>query len=253
MRRSFDSDYELFLKSELTEVPVKKEYNRITEKPHTESQTKENRRLVQRWLEASPGFDFTSDHHIRKCIAHTANLDATEQDKFVYVLQSKAFQDWLREPRSPLLHVKAETAPSDIINFMSTSTASLASSLGSGTDFAVLSFFCGLRKNASLAEDDSGVLGMLKSLNGQVLDFILEKHSAVDLPSEDSYKLWRKSPTSIQYAWRLFKSLLLSLPHHTVVFILLHSVSRVSGDKTRVDDLVKRWWTWQRAARTALA
>lgn len=228
------------IRGRLTEGIVNKAHLNITAKQRGESSPEMKKRLIQKWLHALHDFEPSPEDDINKYIGHTDTLDVAEQDKVLYILESKVYQDWLREPRSSLLHIQAETAPTDIINFMSVSTASLALTLGRCTNFAVLSFFCGLRKSASLLEDNSGVLGMLKSLNGQLLKFVLERRPEVGLPFAESDKCWRNSRTSLKYAWTLFKSILLLLPDSSVVFILLDSASRASGDKAQVDELVQK-------------
>lgn len=219
---------------------ARKDQTGLIEQRRRDASRKENRQLVQRWLKTSLDFDPSADDHIKKCTSCTERLDIVEQDKIVHIFQSKVFQGWLCDPRSPLLYIEAETAPTEVFNFLSVSTASLASTLSSGTEFATLSFFCDLAKSAQLSKGDSGVLDMLKSLSGQMLAFILDKHPDADLPFTKGDKLWRKSSTSNQYAWELLKSLLLLLPDSSVVFILLNSISRVSGDKTKVDTLVQK-------------
>ncbi|KAJ4419496.1 hypothetical protein N0V82_004941 [Gnomoniopsis sp. IMI 355080] len=219
---------------------LRKDHLLSEEKQSGNLSLKEKSQLVNDWLQSLHGFDPSSEDHVKKCVSHTGNLDMSQQDKILYILESKVFQEWLNEPGSLLLHIRAETKPADIINFISVSTASLASTLESSTNFAVLSFFCGIRKSSSLSEGDSGMLGMLKSLNGQMLQFILDKQPGVDNSVPEGRKVWKKSATSIQYAWKLFRSLILGLPNNTVVFILLDSVSSISGDKTQVDDLVQK-------------
>lgn len=95
--------------------------------------------------------------------------------------------------------------PEDLVGFISLSTAMTALTLGGNPHFAVLSFFCGLRKSASFSEDVAGMLGMLKSLNDQLLDFILTKQPSIKLAAEDADKIWRKSGKDLKYPSRLFK------------------------------------------------
>lgn len=211
----------------------------IAEKQIEESKTVENRQLVENWLQALHGFDPSPEEHIKKYISHIEGLDTDDQDKIMYILESESFQRWLHEPDSPIFLIRAETAPTDIINFMSISTASLASTMSSCTELVVLSVFCGIRKSSSLLERDSGILGMLRSLNGQMLNSMFKEHIGMKGSFEKDEKVWRKSHTSTKYAWALFKSLISLLPHNTVVFILLDSVSRISGNKAEVDELVE--------------
>lgn len=81
--------------------------------------------------------------------------------------------------------------------------------------------------------------GMLDTLNGQLLQVILAKHPSTRLTVNKSDKIWRKSSKDLKYAETLFKLLLTLLPERSVVFVLLDSVSRMFGDKTRVDKFVE--------------
>lgn len=195
--------------------------------------------LPQNWMQSLHGFDPSPEEHIKRCMGRVASLDTGQQDRILYILESKSFQSWLHGPDSPIFLVRAETTPIDIINFMSVSTASLVSTIQSCAELVVFSVFCGIRKSISLSEQDSGVLGILRSLNGQMLNRILEKHIGMKVSFAENEKVWSKSHTSTKYAWALFKGLILLLPYNTVVFILLDSVSRISGNKAEVDELVE--------------
>lgn len=211
---------------------------RNTDVPVGETTMKQNQ-LAQDWLQSLHGFDPSPEEHIKRCIGHMASLHTGQQDKILYILESKSFQSWLHEPDSPSFLVRAETAPTDTINFMSISTASLVKTIQTCTNFVVFSVFCGIRTSISLSERDSGVLGILRSLNGQMLSWILEKHIDVKVSLKENDIIWSKSHTSTKYAWALFKSLISLLPHNSVVFILLDSVSRISGNKSEIDELVE--------------
>lgn len=210
----------------------------VTE-PQVGDNTVNQNQLAQNWLQSLHGFDPSPEEHIRRCIGQMASLDTGQQDKILYILESNSFQSWLHEPDSPIFLVRAETTPPDIINFMSVCTASLISTIHSCTEFVVFSVFCGMRKSISLSEQDSGVLGILRALNGQMLSRILVKHVSMKSSFQENEKVWSKSHTSTKYAWILFKSLISLLPNNTVVFILLDSISRISGNKAEVDELVE--------------
>lgn len=197
-------------------------------------------RLALNWLQSLHDFDPSPEDHIKRCIGHMASLDTGQQDKILYILESKSLQSWVHEPNSPIFLVRAETAPTNIINFMPVCTASLISTLNSCTEFVVFSVFCGLRKIISLSERDSGVLGILRALNGQILNKILVDHITMEFLFQENENVWSRSRTSTKYAWILFKSLISLLPRNSIVFILLDSVSRISGNKADVDDLVER-------------
>lgn len=172
-------------------------------------------------------------------IENSETLALGEQDRVQYIMGCQQFQDWLSKPRSSTLCIRAETAPEDIVNFMSVSTAVIALTLGGSTGFIVLTCFCSLRKKASLLERDSGALGIAKALIGQLLKIMLKKQLLVDLPLHPDDKLWTKSTESFKYSCALLRKLMASMPSGHVVFVLLDSVSRISGDKSLVDDVAK--------------
>lgn len=199
----------------------------------------QNTKLVEEWFKRLGEFEPSSKDHIQKFIDHTATLALKEQDKVQYIMDSQPFQDWLGKPRSSFLCVRAETAPDDIINFISVSTAMLALTLGSVTKFIVLSCFCNLRKKDSLQERDSGALAIVNSLNGQLLKVMLERHPPMERPFDQDAKMWNGSTERFKSSCTLFKKLMTLLPPGSVVFVLLDSVSRTSGDKTLVDEVAK--------------
>ncbi|KAJ4387559.1 hypothetical protein N0V93_008154 [Gnomoniopsis smithogilvyi] len=200
---------------------------------------RETKDMIETWLQNLGHFEPDSHAHIKKCLNHAASLNPKDQDKTHHVLNSSVFQEWLATPTTSLLVVRAETAPHHLINFMSLSTAMFALTLGGSTNFAVLSVFCGLRKRASFSEAAAGMMGLLNSLNGQLQQFILTKHPSTKISVEKSEKMWRKSCRDLKYAKALFKLLLSLLPEGCVVFVLLDSVSRMYGDKTRVDKFIE--------------
>lgn len=195
--------------------------------------------LIDEWFTRLGEFEPSPKDHIQKFIAHTETLALKEQDRVQYIMDCQPFQDWLGKPRSSSLCVRAETAPDDIINFMSVSTAMLALTLGGATKFIVLSCFCSLRKKSSLQERDSGALGIVKSLNGQLLKLLPERQPLIDLPFDQDDKVWNSSNKRFKQSCALFEKLMTLLPLNSVVFVLLDSISRTSGAKSRVDEVAE--------------
>lgn len=198
-----------------------------------------SRELVERWSSGLGDFEPSPKGEIKKLIEHSQMLTLKEQDKVQYMMGCQQFQNWLGKPRSSALCVRAETAPDGIINFMSVSTAMLALTLSGATGFVTLSFFCSLRKKDSPLEGDSGALGILKSLNGQLLQIMLDRQVMIKPAFHQDEDLWSRSTESFKHSCKLLKKLVASLPSGSVVFVLLDSVSRTSGDKGLVDDIVQ--------------
>ncbi|KAL2289204.1 hypothetical protein FJTKL_02232 [Diaporthe vaccinii] len=198
-----------------------------------------SRELVEKWSSGLGDFEPSPKGEIKKLIEHSQMLTLKEQDKVQYIMGCQQFQDWLGKARSTALCVRAESAPDDIVNFMSVSTAMLALTLGGTTGFIALSFFCSLRKKASSREQEPGALGILNSLNGQLLQIMLDRQVLIKPEVDQGEDLWSRSTESFKHSRRLFKKLISLFPSGSVVFVLLDSVSRISGDKGLVDDIVK--------------
>ncbi|KAG6355305.1 hypothetical protein INS49_003266 [Diaporthe citri] len=154
--------------------------------------------LVDEWFRSLEDFQPSSKDDVKKFIEHSGTLTLKKQDKVQYIMGCQQFQDWLGKPQSSALCVRAETAPGDIVNFVSVSTAMLALTLGGATGFTTLSFFCSLRKKDPPREGDSGALGILKSLNGQVLQIMLDRQVLIKPALDQNDNLWSKSTESFK-------------------------------------------------------
>lgn len=98
-------------------------------------------KLVDEWFRRLGDFQLSSSNDIQKLIEHSQALTLKIQDKLQYVMGCQRFHRWLGKLSSSALCVRAETAPDDIINFISVSTVVLALTLGAATRFIYLSFF----------------------------------------------------------------------------------------------------------------
>lgn len=205
-----------------------------------EDDDKKNKELTDQWFKKLEGFEPSSQDHIRKLIENSETLTPKEQDKAQYIMGSQPFQEWLQKPKSSLLCVRAETAPEEALNAISLSTAMLALTFQGTTRFAVLSFFCSLRRKDSRQGGDSGALGAINSLNGQLLRFMADRHPRVKLSFDQDDRIWKQSVHKFRCSCALFRGLMSLLPAGSVVFVLLDSVSRTPGDKYIVDELVDR-------------
>lgn len=103
-------------------------------------------KLADGWFRRLVDFQPSSKNDIKKLIEHSQALTLKDQDKVQHVMGSQRLHHWLGKLSSSALCVRAETAPGDIINFISVSTAVLALTLGAATRFISLSFFSSLRK-----------------------------------------------------------------------------------------------------------
>ncbi|TAQ88346.1 hypothetical protein B7494_g3358 [Chlorociboria aeruginascens] len=221
---------------------------RAIESRATLSLEQQNKQMVDSWLEGLGEFTADSHDQITQCLSRISDLDGKEQDRALWIMNSKVFQAWLSggNSSSRLLAIWRETPAEDLVDCLSFTTAMLATSLARIPEFIVLSFFCRLRRNKSLNDEDSGELGILKSLNGQLLAILCNRQLTVDLgPLIGSKKRARKSREGPERAFALFESLLKLLfedrnDNQDVVLILLDSFSGISGDKQRGDRLVEK-------------
>jgi hypothetical protein len=200
---------------------------------------KENKQLVDTWRKGLSGFDPSADKQIGDCLFYLEDLSLKEKDKAQWIMDSEKLRNWLAQTQSRVIEIRAETAPEELINSMSLTTSVLSVTLSSLTDYGVLSFFCGLKRHESYNEDDCSPMAILNSLNGQLLQFVLQKRPTVNLAMLESHKYFRGSREKPKYASALFKELLSLLPENDVVFILLDSFSRISGDKAQSDKIIE--------------
>ncbi|KAK0392759.1 hypothetical protein NLU13_2254 [Sarocladium strictum] len=198
--------------------------------------------LAAAWISDLGDFDPTSDRHITELLSGLADLSIEERDQLQSIIGSDVVQDWLTPTTSSLLYMHAETPPEELVNALSFSAATLTLTLAGAVDMPVLSFFCGLRRNDSRENSRSGPQAIRKSLNGQLLRFVLDRRSSADLSFLQDETLRRKSKSKSKYAKKLFHEILGALPDNEVVFIVLDSFSRLGGspgDKDKGDDIIR--------------
>lgn len=201
---------------------------------------KSSQQLANDWLAGLDDFDPMPDNQISDCLLGLPFLDAAEKDRAQWIMASQPVSTWLALNESRILNIRSETAPTEIVNALSFSAATLAFSLSKATGFPILSFFCGLRRKDSRENSASGPKAVRKSLNGQLLKFILQKRPSADMSFLERKKLMEKSRGKSKYATELFRQLLGALPEKDVVFIIVDSPSRLGGTgKHRCHDLVK--------------
>lgn len=198
--------------------------------------------LIDTWLSGLDDFDPMPENQVSECMSGVSNLTLEERDRVQWIMASDVINDWLKLTESQVLNVRAETAPIELVNALSFTAATLAFTVEKTTNYAVLSFFCGLRRNDSRANADSGPKAILKSFNGQLLKFISKKRPTSDLSFLKNETLMKKSRGRSKYAKELFRKLLETLPENDVVFVVLDSFSRLGGsdkDAAKGDELIE--------------
>lgn len=199
-------------------------------------------KLIKTWLSGLDNFDPMPENQISECMSGISNLTLEERDRVQWIMASDVINDWLKLTESRMLNVRAETAPIELVNALSFTAATLAFTIEKTTNYAVLSFFCGLRRNDSRTNADSGPKAILKSFNGQLLKFIMKKRPTSDLSFLKNKTLMKKSRGRSKYAKELFRKLLEALPENDVVFVILDSFSRLGGpdkDAAKGDEIIE--------------
>ncbi|KAF9881527.1 hypothetical protein CkaCkLH20_00673 [Colletotrichum karsti] len=204
-----------------------------------------NAKIVKKWVDTIKDFEPSSEKHLRGCIrAGLGQLTSDDREKSQWIMSSSKLRDWLRLDRRSILAVKAENAPQELFNPFSFTAAILAETLQRSTNYAVLSFFCGLRKNDNFDSEFCDPMACVKSLNGQLLKFCLEKRPDVDLSQlqqrQQNKRLMKNSTKKLEYAVKLLRGLLKSLEDQDVIFIILESWSRIRGDRDEADWVIEK-------------
>ncbi|EPE35642.1 hypothetical protein GLAREA_11342 [Glarea lozoyensis ATCC 20868] len=199
-----------------------------------------NQELVSKWQKALPDSNHDCASYIAEYLKHLAGSSLALRDKVLFIMQSNELYEWLAQTQSCTLEIAADTPPEDLMNPISTVTALLSKTTSHSQKHPVLSFFCGLKTNDTREEEVSGTLGILRSLNAQLLEFILHNRQAIDLEFLADRKYAQTTKQKKKSAWLLFTHLLQLLPDSDVVFILVDSFSRVSGSDEDGEKLLSR-------------
>lgn len=186
-----------------------------------------NKKALKKWSARLP-LDFVSaaDRDMRESLQH--NLHRTQQDQVQYIMTSERVLTWLESPESGLLVIQCQTAPQTQANAMSLSSAFLAQSLRQSHDSPVLYHSCGLRtEEGPRGAEISGTLAVINSLNSQ-LARQLQNHADLSFLGTDKYR--GRNQTRLRPALKLLKRLMDEVPENESVFVIIDSLSRLSGD-----------------------
>ncbi|KAI0485563.1 hypothetical protein F4859DRAFT_471720 [Xylaria cf. heliscus] len=230
-----------FINNTTAQVDLKEiKQNSLEQAAQSKRRLQENSsRVISKWFSALEGFDYDSMTDIKDCIEHMERLDGNDKNLSERIMDSEQLKDWLQDEPSSFLMVDLQTPPSELNNPLSFTSALLAMILRSTEKYPVLSFFCMHRNNESPDEALSGPLGMIKSLNGQLLDFMDKNRRDSDVSLLKKKDFFSKSKTKFRHGVSLLQALLSLLPEGDIVFIILDSLSRLSGDEEEGHKLVK--------------
>ncbi|KAI0844816.1 hypothetical protein F5Y00DRAFT_266238 [Daldinia vernicosa] len=168
---------------------------------------------------------------IKDCLEHIWLLDADEKNMCQSILESKELDDWFGKDQSSIFEVNLPTPSAALNNPLSFSSAMLATALISTTQFPVLAFFCKHRNNEHPLEDEkSGPVALARDLSIQLIRFISDHRPSVDLSLLRSQKSLPKVGKSLKEELSALNSLLFALPENDTVFIMIDSLSYLSGN-----------------------
>ncbi|QSZ29033.1 hypothetical protein DSL72_003543 [Monilinia vaccinii-corymbosi] len=200
----------------------------------------EDIRQVSRWLKKFEGPAYDPMVDMKDCLERIELLHDDEKDISQWILRSDEHIKWLEEKKSSVIYIKLQAAPDSFNNPISFNSALIAITLQSTANFLVLAFFCKHRRFAPSSKYSSGPTTLVKSLNGQLLRFIINRPS-VDLSPLRDRNLLSNSKKSFKDGLVLFEALLSSLPKDDMVFIIIDSVSFLWGSEQdkEIEKLIK--------------
>ncbi|KAF2635659.1 hypothetical protein P280DRAFT_536075 [Massarina eburnea CBS 473.64] len=204
------------------------------------SHQESNNQIASKWLKGLRGLTYNTEVDIKDCLKHKWLLDSDEKDISQWILRSQNLREWLHEDESSIIEIDVQTPPTALNNPLSFTSALFASTIQSTDQFPVLAFFCFHRnKQYPIEEEKSGAVALVNSLNGQLLRFMATKRPSVDLSVLEGQNFFSKAKKDLKCGLKLFSKLLSSLPDDDMVFIIIDSLSRLSGH-TNEEKVVKR-------------
>lgn len=193
------------------------------------SRQENNIHIASKWLKKLRGFPHDPMRDMKDCLKNIWLLDSDEKNMSHSILHSEQLDLWLQGKKTSIIDINLYKPPASLNNPLSFTSALSATALRSTAQFPVLAFFCAHRNNDSLSEDKSGPTALVKSLVGQLLRFISDHRPSVDLEKLEAYEFFSKARKSIKEAFKLFATLLSLLPEGDMVFVIIDSLSRLSG------------------------
>ncbi|KAK7709946.1 hypothetical protein SLS64_006191 [Diaporthe eres] len=195
-----------------------------------------NKKALKQWSARLP-LDFVSaaERDMRESLRH--NLHRTQQNQVQYILTSEKLLTWLEKPESGLLVMQGQTAPQTMANAISLSSAFLAQSLRQSHDSPVLYHSCGLRtEEGPRRAQRSGTIAAVNSLNSQLARH-LQSHADLSFLGTENHR--GRSQKRTRSALKLLKRLVGEVPENDAVFVIIDSLSRLSGDAENEVEAIK--------------
>ncbi|ETS76966.1 hypothetical protein PFICI_10840 [Pestalotiopsis fici W106-1] len=199
-----------------------------------------NERIAAAWLKGLKAFPYDSKLDLTYLFEHLEMLSSDEKNVSNSIIRSQQIGKWLEADESRILNVEPATPAESLINPVSFASALLVTTLRLPARYAILAFFCMHRNNDDHSEENSGSIALIKSLNAQLLAFVAEFRPQVDLSKIQDLEYFRKARKSLKESLKLFGTLIELLPEDDKVFIVIDSLSRLSGSATNEDKVINR-------------
>ncbi|KAG8161088.1 hypothetical protein KVR01_009352 [Diaporthe batatas] len=192
-----------------------------------EPSPKLNKKVLKGWAARLP-VDFVSAAARDIGDSLRSSLHPAQENQVQYIMTSEKLLGWLEDSKPGLLVLQAQTAPQTQANAISLSSAFLAQILRESHDSPVLYHSCGLRtEEGPRGAETSGTIALINSLNSQ-LARQLSRRADLSFLGEDRYR--KKAQRRPRPAVKLLKRLISEVPEKKTVFVIIDSLSRLSGD-----------------------
>ena len=202
---------------------------------------KRNKKVVKSWISDLGSFPYDPLPDMKDCLDHMEQLDLDERNVSQSIIASEELADWFKRHKSGVLVIESQTPQSQLVNPISFATALFATTLRSTSRFPVLAFFCMHRLISSTSARRSGPLGLVKSLNAQLLEFIRDHRPDVDLfPLQEQKLMSSKSRTDLSKSLSLLEALISLLPEGDTVYIMIDCHSQLAGSEKDGNKVIKR-------------
>ncbi|KAF7532423.1 hypothetical protein G7Z17_g13642 [Cylindrodendrum hubeiense] len=184
----------------------------------------------------------TPSRDIEECYSSfDEKLSTPEKNKAWGILLSAKVQKLLNERKTSTLVIESAEFLGNVYNPLNFAATFLAKELAANrTHPIVLSFHSGCRTFESLDHDVSGPLGMINSLNAQLLTQVLERNRDTEIPMLDDIEKHKTYQKKLSAGIQLFRETLGTLSDEDNVVIILDSLSAMTGNPRRQADILSQ-------------
>ncbi|KAI1505353.1 hypothetical protein F5X99DRAFT_278220 [Biscogniauxia marginata] len=197
--------------------------------------------LVRKWIQESRLANTDPLKDVDDCLGNMNTMRLGEKDKVRWIIESDEVRGWLTSPNSSTLVFDVETPPQDLVNLMTTASVFLFNSISTTAGFPTLGYMSNFRTVDDPDQLDSGPQALVESLVAQLVLYIAERRTSIDLEFLKKKKLKHKSRGTLAKLISLFGRLLEKLcedDEGNVVFIIIDSISHLQGTMEEATETV---------------